>query len=98
MEHINYVVLVGNLTRDPEQRPVGSSQVTKFSLAINGIKPEDVCFLDITCWGELANKAAMLQKGQQVTVVGRLKQDTWQDKMSGEQRSRMNVVASEVCV
>lgn len=101
MEHINQVILLGNLTRDPEVQPIGNSQLCKFTLAVNGIPKDgqpDVLFMDITTWGDLAAKAATLHKGQQCTVTGRLKQDKWQDKTTGVERSKYNVVATEVVV
>lgn len=97
---LNNVVLVGNLTRDPECRHVGenSTCVTKFGLAVNRkySGKEETTFVDVECWGKTAEVVAeYCSKGRQVAVVGRLKQDSWEDK-DGNKRSKLFVVAEEV--
>lgn len=100
----NHVTLTGNLTRDPELRytPSGAG-VAQFGLAVNrrikrGDSWEDeTSFFDVTCWNSLAeNIAASVTKGARVVVEGRLQQDTWEDKTSGEARSKVIVVADEI--
>lgn len=103
MANYNIVVLVGNLVRDVEMRTAGTSQVGNFTLAINhryianGEKKEEVSFIPVIVWGKQAeNCSKYLNKGSNVLVEGRLKQETWDDKTSGEKRSMLKVVASNV--
>lgn len=101
MANVNKVILIGNLTRDPEMKytPKGSA-VTDFGLAVNrtyqtdgGEKREETTFVDITFWGRTAEIASKyLQKGRPVYVEGRLQMDTWEDKQSGQKRSKLKVV------
>ncbi len=96
---------MGNLTRDPETKhtPKGTA-VTQMSIAINrnyttegGDKKEEVTYVDIEAWGRLAeNCAEHLSKGKQIFVEGRLKLDTWEDKQTGEKKSRLRVAADAV--
>jgi single-strand DNA-binding protein len=105
MASLNKVMLMGNLTRDPETKhtPKGTA-VTQLSLAINrhyvtesGDRKEEVTYVDVEAWGKLAeNCAEHLSKGKSVFVEGRLKLDTWEDKQTGEKRSRMRVAADVV--
>ena len=102
MASFNSVVLLGNLTRDPELRytPQGVA-VSDFALAVNrkftkknGEKVDEVAFVDITCWNRLAEIAAeFLKKGRPVLVAGHLAQDRWEDPTSGQKRSKLRVVA-----
>jgi single-strand DNA-binding protein len=96
----NSVVLLGNVTRDPEIRhtPQGTA-IAEFSLAINrtftsgGQKKEEVAFIDIMLWSKLAEVAqAYLKKGNPVLIAGRLRQDSWDDKTTGQKRSKVSVV------
>lgn len=95
----NEVRLCGNMTRDPETRQAGNSTVTKASIAINrkvdrgGEKSEEVTFVEVEAWNALGEKLTQYKKGQGVTVEGRLKMDTWQDKATGANRSKLYVVA-----
>jgi len=99
MASLNRVMLMGNLTRDVELRAAGSSQVGKFSLAVNrkwvagdGEKKEDVTFVDCEAWGKTAETMAKyLGKGRGVFIEGRLKLDQWEDKDGGK-RSKLSVV------
>lgn len=102
--NINHCHLAGNLTRDPQIRFLANEQsVANFGLAINrkfkaagGDLREEVVFLDIECWGKLANTVAQfLTKGSPAYIDGRLKQDTWQDK-DGKKQSKIVVVAESV--
>jgi single-strand DNA-binding protein len=105
MAHLNKVLLLGNLTRDPELRatPKGAS-VAQFGLAVNrvyktedGETREETTFVDLEAWGRQAEAIARyLSKGSSCLVEGRLKLDTWEDKASGEKRSRLRVVAEVV--
>lgn len=99
---LNKVMLIGNLTRDPEIRytPKGTA-VTDIGLAINrvisgenGERQEETTFVDVTLWGRTAEIAGQyLAKGRPVFIEGRLQVDQWQDKTSGEKRTRLKVVA-----
>jgi single-strand DNA-binding protein len=101
MANLNKVMLMGNLTRDPEVRytPKGTA-VCDIGLAINryfsgenGEKREDTTFVDVTLWGRSAEIAGeYLKKGRPVFIEGRLQLDTWDDKTSGQKRSKLKVV------
>ncbi len=101
MANFNKVILLGNLTRDPEVRytPKGSA-VTEIGLAVNrvystesGEKREETTFVDVTLWGRTAEIAGeYLKKGRPVLIEGRLQLDTWDDKTSGQKRSKLKVV------
>lgn len=102
MANLNKVMLIGNLTRDPEVRytPKGTA-VGDLGLAVNrrvsdgnGNWNEEVTFIDVTVWGTNAENAQKyLHKGRGVFVEGRLQLDTWDDKQSGQKRSKLKVVA-----
>ena len=97
----NKVILAGNLTRDPELRttPKGTS-IAKFGLAINrnwtgedGQKREEVTFVDVDAFGKQAEVIGKyFRKGRSVLIEGRLKLDQWDDKQTGQKRSRLGVV------
>lgn len=101
MASFNKVILLGNLTRDPEVRytPKGSA-VADLGIAMNrqytlenGEKREEVTFVDVTFWGRTAEVAGeYLKKGRPVFIEGRLQLDTWDDKQSGQKRSRLKVI------
>ena len=105
MANLNKVMLIGNLTRDPELRytPKGTA-VADVGLAINrvwnneaGQKQEETTFVDVTLWGrqtELAEK--YLGKGRGVYIEGRLQLDTWDDKETGKKRSKLKVVGENL--
>ncbi|MFZ4598473.1 MAG: single-stranded DNA-binding protein [Terrimicrobiaceae bacterium] len=101
MASVNRVTLIGNVTRDPEVKftPKGSA-VTDIGLAINrnytldnGEKREEVTFVDVTFWGRQAETIGeYVKKGRSIYVEGRLQLDTWDDKQSGQKRSKLRVV------
>jgi single-strand DNA-binding protein len=100
----NKVILMGNLTRDPESRTTPSGQsVTNFSLAVNrtwkgadGQQNEDVSYIDCVAWGKPGEIIAQyLGKGRAVLVSGRLDQRSWDDKDSGQKRSKIEVVVED---
>ena len=101
MASFNKVILMGNLTRDPEVRytPKGSA-VADIGLAVNrvystesGEKREETTFVDVTLWGRTAEIAGeYLKKGRPVLIEGRLQLDTWDDKQSGQKRSKLKVI------
>src|SRR3972149_548415 len=104
MRCFNKVILVGNLTKDPELRYTsGGIAVTNFSVAVNrvyttkeGEKREEVSFFDVAAWRKLAeNCGEYLKKGAPVLVEGRLKEDRWEDE-EGNRRSKMKIEAYDV--
>lgn len=104
MPNLNNVMLMGNLTRDPECRytPKGTA-VGEIGLAVNrrvknGDNWEDeVTFIDVTLWAQSAEYAQKyLTKGVPVFVQGRLQIDQWEDKQSGQKRSKLKVVAESI--
>jgi single-strand DNA-binding protein len=105
MASLNKVMLIGNLTRDPELRYIPSgSAVTSFTVAMNrvyklqtGEKKEEVSFVRVVVWGRLAEVCNdYLKKGRPVFVEGRLQSRSWDDKNSGEKRSTLEVVAQSI--
>jgi len=102
MRGYNRVILVGNLTRDPELRytPKGTA-VARIGLAVNrswrdpetNETKEEVTFIDVDAWGKQAEVIAQyMKKGRPLLVEGRLKQDSWEDKNTKEKRHKMGVV------
>jgi len=101
MASFNKVILLGNLTRDPEVRytPKGTAvaelgmAVNRVYTAENGEKREETTFVDVTLWGRTAEIAGeYLKKGRPVFIEGRLQLDSWEDKTSGQKRSKLKVV------
>lgn len=106
MLELNKVFLVGNLTRDPELKylPSGTA-IADLRLAINrrlfdrnsGEKKEETMFIDVTAWEKTAEFCKnYLQKGRAIFVEGRLRQESWEDKQSGQTRSKISVVAERI--
>ncbi len=102
MASFNRVILVGNLTRDPVVRytPSGTA-VSEIGLAVSrqwtdrtsNQRKEETTFVDVTLWGRQAEVAGeYLAKGRPVLIEGRLQLDQWEDKQSGEKRSKLRVV------
>lgn len=105
MASLNKVMLIGNLTRDPEVRytPKGSA-VCDLGIAVNrvyatdsGEKTQETTYVDVVVWARLAELAAQyLHKGRAVFIEGRLQMDTWEDKQTGQKRSKLRVVAENL--
>lgn len=96
---INQVILMGRLTRDPEQRTTASGKnVVSFSIAVDRVGQDDQAdFFNITAWEKLGDLVMQyLQKGRRVLVQGRLRQDSWEDKETGKRQSRIEVIATDV--
>jgi single-strand DNA-binding protein len=101
----NTIVLVGNVTRDPELRFTPSGQATAtFGLAVNRRWQnrqtqeweEATSFFDVVCWREMAeNVSESLARGSRVVVTGRLEQRSWETP-DGDKRSKVEVVADEI--
>src|SRR5260221_10272531 len=106
MASFNKVILLGNLTRDPQVRytPSGSA-VAELGLAVNrywfdkatNSRREETTFVDVTLWGRDAEVAGeYLAKGRPVLIEGRLQLDTWDDKTTGQKRSKLRVVGERM--
>jgi single-strand binding protein len=96
---INQVILLGRLTRDPEQRTTTSGKnVVSFSIAVDRQSQDDQAdFFNITAWDKLGDLVMQyLSKGRRVLIQGRLRQDSWEDKDTGKRQSRIEVTASDV--
>ena len=96
---INQVILLGRLTRDPEQRTTASGKnVVSFSIAVDRQSQDDQAdFFNITAWDKLGDLVMQyLSKGRRVLIQGRLRQDSWEDKDTGKRQSRIEVTASDV--
>lgn len=103
---VNKVILIGNLTRDPEVRPYGSGEkVVSFSLAMNrrynsrarNEMVEETTFVECSAFGRTADViSSYCRKGESIFVEGRLRQEQWDDKQTGERRSRLSVVVDAV--
>lgn len=100
MASFNKCILLGNLTRDIELRYTAKgTAVVKFTLALNhkyeanGEKREEVSFVDVESWGKQAEVLAQyIKKGNPLLVEGRLKQESWEDKQSGQKKTKLKVV------
>lgn len=105
MASVNKVILVGNCTRDPEVRytPKGTA-VADIGMAMNryfssdgGERREETTFVDVTLWGRQAEVAGeYLKKGRPVYIEGRLQLDSWDDKNTGQKRTKLKVVGEQM--
>jgi len=105
MANLNKVMLIGNLTRDPEIKytPKGTA-IADIGMAVNrnyttesGEKREEVTFIDVTLWGRTAEIVGeYCKKGRPLFVEGRLQLDQWDDKQTGQKRSKLKVVADNI--
>lgn len=106
MVGFNKVIIAGNLTRDPQVRSTGrGTAVGDISLAVNRTwfdkaaneKREESTFIDVQLWGRDAENAeTYLRKGSSVLIEGRLQLDQWEDRETGQKRSKLKVVAESV--
>jgi single-strand DNA-binding protein len=105
MASYNKVMLIGNLTRDPEIKytPKGTA-IADIGLAVNrnyttdsGEKREEVTFIDVTLWGRVAEIVGeYCKKGRPLFVEGRLQLDSWDDKQTGQKRSKLKVIGENI--
>lgn len=105
MASLNKVMIIGNLTRDPELKytPKGTA-IADIGLAVNrnyttesGEKREEVTFIDVTLWGRVAEIVGeYCKKGRPLFVEGRLQLDSWDDKATGQKRSKLKVVGENI--
>ena len=106
MASFNKVILVGNLTRDPQVKyTTGGTAVTEIGLAVNrrwldkqsNQWKDETTFVDVTLWGRTAEIAGeYLAKGRPVLIEGRLQLDTWDDRETGQKRSKLRVVGENM--
>ncbi|MEW6358890.1 MAG: single-stranded DNA-binding protein [Planctomycetota bacterium] len=102
MANLNKVFLIGNLTRDPELRYTpGGTAIASFGIAVNreytskakGERVKDTCFVDVDAWGKTAEVINQyMSKGRPIFIEGRLNFRQWEDKQTGQKRSKLNVV------
>lgn len=104
MASFNRIIMVGNLTKDPELKQVGMGSVCRLSIASNrqfknkqsGSMVQEVCYIDVDVWGPQADTSKQyLQKGRPVLIEGRIKFDSWKDA-DGQNRSKHSIVADRV--
>jgi single-strand DNA-binding protein len=100
----NRIIMIGNLTKDPDYKSVGGQGLCRLSLASNrqyrnkqtGLLVQEVCYIEVEVWGAQAeNCRQYLQKGRPLLVEGRLKLDTWKEA-DGQTRRRHGIVAEKV--
>jgi single-strand DNA-binding protein len=106
MASFNRVILVGNLTRDPQVKYTpGGQAVSEIGMAVSRTwfdkntnqRKEDVTFVDVTLWGRTAEIAGeYLSKGRPVLIEGRLQLDQWDDKETGQKRNKLRVVGESM--
>lgn len=104
MASLNKVFMMGHITRDPElRRTPAESPVATLGLAVNSKygtgddKREEVLFIDVNVWGKVAeNCVTYLKKGAPVFIEGRLRSRSWDDKETGQKRSKMEITATTV--
>lgn len=104
MRGFSKAIVAGNVTRDPEMRTTTSgSQVCSFAIAVNrsykdssGAQQDQVSYLDCVAWGKSAEIICQYtHKGSALLVSGRLEQRSWEDKTSGQKRSRTEIVVED---
>lgn len=98
------LTIIGNLTRDPDYKTLPSgTHLCEFAVAINkrwtdgeGNQAEKTIFVDCTAWGKNAdNIAQRFKKGKSIFIIGELDMDEWEDKQTGQRRSKLKVVVKE---
>jgi len=100
MNNLNVVVLQGNLTRDPETRFTQAGlAIVSFGIAVNSgfgskeERKEEVSFIDCTAFGKQGEALArFFNKGKQILIQGRIRQERWEDKTTGGKRSKLSVI------
>jgi single-strand DNA-binding protein len=105
MPSMNKVILIGNLTHDPEGKKTSAgSQLAEFSIACNerykteeGVGAEKVTFVPVTVWGKTASFVLEhFEKGKPILIEGKLKMDSWDDKATGKKRTKLSVTGQRV--
>lgn len=104
MRGFSKAIVAGNVTRDPEMRSTaGGSQVCSFAIAVNrtfrdssGNQQDQVSYIDCVAWGKSAEIISQyVKKGSALLVSGRLEQRSWEDKNSGQRRSRTEIIIED---
>lgn len=104
MRGFSKAIITGNLTRDPEQRTTPSgAKLCSFSVAVNrayrdanGNNQETVSYFDCVAWSRTADTICQYaKKGSAILVSGRLEQRSWEDKQTGQKRSRVEIVVED---
>ena len=94
MDGYSKVIMIGYLTKDATLATLPNGLLkTELRIAVNTTKTE-TCFVDVVTWGDIAKSVVHFKKGQQVFVEGKLKYETWKDKMTGQERSVHKIVAT----
>ena len=96
---MNLVCLIGRLGKDPELRVTqGGISVAKFSIAVDRRdEAKNTDWFDVTCFGKVAeNTGQFMKKGCMVGITGRLQLDKWKDKNSGQNKSKVSIIANQV--
>lgn len=105
MPSLNKVILAGRLTRDPELRYTpGGAAVCRLGLAVSrffkgrdGEKKEETLFVDVTAWEKTAEYCGQrLKQGRPVLIEGRLRSDAWEDKSTGQKRTKIDIQAERI--
>ena len=105
MAALNQVTICGNLTRDPQLKQAGQTQLAEFGMALSESyfnkqtqqKVETTVFVDVVAWGKTGEIASQyLSKGSQVLISGKLKFDSWTDKTTGSKRSKLSVTCQQL--
>ena len=105
MASFNKVIIMGNITRDPElMQTKNGTSICRFSVAVNrsynsqdGSTRDETCFVEVDSFGRTAeNIAKFFNKGKPILIEGRLRQDSWEDKQTGQRRSRIRIVAENL--
>ena len=93
---MNTVVISGNVVAEiPELRDAGEHKVVDIRVAVRGRGKDDTTFIDVTLWNKTAETAKkFLDKGKFVIIEGRLQEDSWEDKETGQKRSKIKIVAN----
>jgi single-strand DNA-binding protein len=88
----NVVILIGRMTKDIETRTIGEHIAGNFTLAVNGYKKDEVSFIDCKCWNSTTNLLSKFtSKGSKISVIGSLKQETWEKEGNKHSRIVLNV-------
>lgn len=99
MSNLNYVSLIGRLTRDPETKVVGTHNICEISIAfdIGFGENKKTAFVEVKAWNKSGDFVqANFKKGQEILIQGRLEYDSWDDKESGKKRSKHYITADRV--
>lgn len=104
MRGFSKAIVAGNLTRDPEMRATPSgAQACNFTIAVNrvfkgndGNQQEQTSFIDCVAWGRSGETISQyVKKGSALLVSGRIEQRSWEDKTSGQRRSRVEIIVED---